>query len=90
MRSAIVKGKGTRLHGVKCRLCPHKTSEGEAVLYDLLPSYGFVDNRYVMHVECAAAAVERAPAGRPVRSVRAQAAAIRQRAIEIARRSTAC
>lgn len=90
MKSAIVGGSGSRLYGVKCRLCPHKTRQGEAVLFDVLPAYGFVDNRYVMHVECVTAAVERAPAGIPVRSVKAQAAAIRQRAREIARRSTAC
>lgn len=90
MKSAIVGGTRSRLHGVKCRLCPHKTRPGEAVLYDVLPSYGFVDNRYVMHVECAAVAVERARPGIPVRSVKAQAAAIRRRAVSIARGATAC
>lgn len=89
MRSAIVGGSQSKLHGVKCRLCPHLTRQGEAVLYDTLPSYGFVDNRYVVHVECMRGAVERAPEGTPVRAVAARAAAIRRRAVAIARRTNA-
>ena len=87
MRSVIVGGPKSKLHGVKCRLCPHQVRQGEAVLYDTLPTYGYVENRYVVHVECMRAACDRAPEGNPVRSVKAQHAAIRRRTLEIARQA---
>ena len=89
MRSMIVGGPASQLHGAKCRLCPHPVREGESVLVDRLPTYGYVDDRYVMHTECVLAAAHRAPEGRPVRAVKAQHAAIRRNAIEVARRTNA-
>lgn len=84
MRTAIVKGPGSRLAGARCRACPHRVQPGQAVVYDILPTYGYVDNRYVIHVDCLRAVVDRAPEGLPARAPKAEFDRIRRRALELA------
>jgi hypothetical protein len=82
MRTATVKGPGSKLHGSKARCCHQTVKTGEVVLWEPLATYGYVDDRFVIHAECVRAQADAAPAGAMPTSKRAadaQFAAIRRR-----------
>lgn len=85
MRAVIVGRNSKLLHPkpARCRLCPRDVQAGESVLFMTLPTVGYVENRWVAHVECMMNVVERAPEGLPVRGAKAELCRIRRRAIRL-------
>lgn len=59
MRTAIVKGPDSNLYGAPCQGCPRRVTTGQAVLWKLQST----GERFVLHVDCAQAAINKAPAG---------------------------
>ncbi len=78
MKAMIMKGRGSRLDGARCRQCPRPLRAGEAVLYHRLPDAGLEDDRFVVHAACMQALLDRTPEGRPPGDPAAQFADMRR------------
>lgn len=80
MRGAVVGGLGSALEGKRCPCCSNLTASGQSVLYQRLDPRGYQENKLVFHADCLRQAVERAPDGLPARGLKAEVAAVKQRA----------
>lgn len=85
MKALRVGGQRSRLYGARCRHCTRTVREGETVLYQALVASdekGYGENRFVVHVDCIAGVVAKAPVGRTPGDPRVQAAAMRRAIVE--------
>ena len=77
MRVGLVE-HGSALIGARCRCCPGKIREGEAVLWTILTEVDYGEKRFVIHAGCASETAARAPEGRTPGNQKGRVAAARR------------
>lgn len=85
MKTAIVGGPDSRLHGLKAKCCNRTSKTGETVFWSLTaprPKASWRERVFLLHADCMQAKIDAAPAGAPVgqAAVAAEVAALRSAA----------
>lgn len=85
MRSAVVKGPGSKLHGKKCSasFCRRPVDKGEAVVFRTMANDSYDEDLFVTHVVCMRVILDDAPEGtRTPGNAKARAEEIRRAVVE--------